>query len=217
MIYDFFTMSSGRVWSLANYPFNFWTKLLTKAIISYQEPDLEALCANLRHLLPRLPKRGPDAAYAFNEDVRLPYFRLQKIGEGAISLSSQQATSLPFALATGAAAAAEEPLPLSRLIDVVNERFDTVFNEGNQLFFDQITAVALRSDVLAQAAAANSAEKLALVFGSLLETLFIERMDQNVGVFSRYMSGSHFQDMVRRVLAVDGYKQFQKRLLADSE
>ncbi|HET9505370.1 MAG TPA: DEAD/DEAH box helicase family protein [Hymenobacter sp.] len=183
-------------------------------IIPYQESDLETLCAYLRHLLPRLPKRGPEATYAFDEEVRLQYFRLQKIGEGAIALHGEPATPLPLPLATGTATVAEEPLAFSRLVDIVNERFGTEFNEGDQLFFDQIAAVALRSDVLQQAAVANSAEKFALVFGSLLETLFIERMDQNVDIFSRYMSDGQFQEMVRHLLATDIYKQFRQQVSA---
>lgn len=117
-------------------------------------------------------------------------------------------------VATGTASVVEEPLALSRLIDVVNERFGTEFNEGDQLFFDQIVEVALRSAVLRQAAQANPSDKFALVFGAMLETLFIERMDQNVDIFSRYMSDGQFQEMVRHLLAVDVYKQFRQQVAA---
>ena len=37
----------------------------------------------------------------------------------------------------------EEAVPLSRLIDVVNDRFGTDFNQADQLFFDQIIEAAI--------------------------------------------------------------------------
>ncbi|GAA4355952.1 DEAD/DEAH box helicase family protein [Hymenobacter saemangeumensis] len=184
-------------------------------IIPYQESDLERLCAYLRHLLPRLPQRTTDAAYNFDEEVRLQFFRLQKIGEGSIALSGVAAQPLHGPVATGTGSVVEEPLALSRLIDVVNERFGTEFNEGDQLFFDQIVEVALRSDVLRQAAQANPSDKFALVFGAMLETLFIERMDQNVDIFSRYMSDGIFQSTVGSWLALDVYKRLQQLAKAE--
>jgi hypothetical protein len=40
----------------------------------------------------------------------------------------------------------------SQLIDVVNERFGTDFNQADQLFFDQIVEAAMTDDALRQAA-----------------------------------------------------------------
>ena len=54
-------------------------------VIPYQDSDLERLYVFLRHLAAKLPRRsGPD--YQFDDDVRLEYYRLQKISEGSISL-----------------------------------------------------------------------------------------------------------------------------------
>ena len=55
-------------------------------IIPYQDSDLEKLFIFIRHLLPKLPKRNAGAVYNFDDTVRLEYYRLQKIGEGSISL-----------------------------------------------------------------------------------------------------------------------------------
>ena len=40
----------------------------------------------------------------------------------------------------------EEPMLLSQLIDVVNGRFGTDFNQADQLFFDQIVEAAISDD-----------------------------------------------------------------------
>ena len=55
-------------------------------------------------------------------------------------------------------------MPLSQLIDVINERFGTDFNQADQFFFDQIVEAAVGDDGLRQAAAVNPEEKFRLVF-----------------------------------------------------
>ena len=57
-----------------------------------------------------------------------------------------------------------QPVTLSQLIDLVNERFGTDFNQADQLFFDQIVAAAMADDGLRQAAAVNPGDKFELVF-----------------------------------------------------
>ena len=53
-------------------------------VIPYQDSDLERLYVYLRHLSAKLPRRRSGPAYRFDDEVRLEYYRLQKIGEGSI-------------------------------------------------------------------------------------------------------------------------------------
>ena len=126
--------------------------------------------------------------------MRLEYYRLQKISEGSISLEGRRGASASTARPRSAAACVrEQPVPLSQLIDVVNERFGTDFNQADQLFFDQIVEAAMTDDGLRQAAAVNPGDKFELVFRNLLEELFVERMDQNEEIFVRFMNDVPFQ------------------------
>ena len=72
-------------------------------IILIQNSDLERLYVFLRHLATKLPKRGSGPSYQFDDEVRLQYYRLQKISEGSISLSEGQANRLdgPAEVGTG--------------------------------------------------------------------------------------------------------------------
>ena len=93
----------------------------------------------------------------------------------------------------GSGLAREDAVPLSRLIDVINERFGTDFNQADQFFFDQIVEAAVGDDGLRQAAAVNPEEKFRLVSKNLLDHMFVERLDQNEEVFVRYMNDTPFQ------------------------
>ena len=200
----------GRLWAFRNlYAF-------LSQIIPYQDSELERLYTFLRHLAPKLPKRGSGPAYHFDDDIRLEYYRLQKISEGSISLKEGTSRPLNGPTEVGSGLMREEPVPLSRLIDVINERFGTEFIDADQLFFDQIVEAAIRDDSLQQAAQANPVDKFQLVFRQVLESLFIERMDMNEDIFARFMNEPEFQDLVTKGLGQKVYDRLLK-LVLDSE
>jgi type I restriction enzyme R subunit len=178
-------------------------------IIPYQDTDLERLYVFLRHLATKLPKVDGGAAYQFDDRIRLEYYRLQKISEGSISLAGGQANRLDGPSELGTGVLHEDSVPLSRLIDVVNDRFGTDFNQADQLFFDQIVEAAVADAALKQAAAVNPGDKFELVFKNLLEALFVERMDQNEEIFARFMNDTSFQAAVTGWLSSEAYNKLR--------
>jgi type I restriction enzyme R subunit len=179
-------------------------------VIPYQDTDLEKLYVFLRHLGSKLPRRKGGPSYQFDDDVRLEYYRLQKISEGSISLREGKASPLDGPSEVGSGLVREERVALSQLIYLLNERFSTQFNEADQLFFDQIVEAAIADDGLKQAAAVNPADKFELVFKNLLEALFVERMDQNEDIFVRFMNDPAFQKLVTAWLSTEAYKKLRR-------
>jgi type I restriction enzyme, R subunit len=178
-------------------------------IIPYQDSDLEKLYVFLRHLAPKLPRRRRGPAYNFDDDIRLEYYRLQKISEGSINLKEGDARALDGPTEVGSGLVREAPVALSKLIDIVNERFGTDFNQADQLFFDQIVEAAIIDEKMKQAATVNPGDKFELVFKNLLETLFVERMDQNEEIFAKFMNDAAFQKVVTGWLASEVYKRLR--------
>jgi type I restriction enzyme, R subunit len=178
-------------------------------IIPYQDSDLEKLYVFLRHLSTKLPRRRSGIVYQFDDDVRLEYYRLQKISEGSINLREGSASPLDGPSEVGSGIVREEPVALSRLIDIVNERFGTDFAQADQLFFDQIVEIAIADEGLMRAAVVNPGDKFELVFKNLLETLFVERMDQNEEIFVRFMNDKPFQKEVTSWMASEAYRRLR--------
>lgn len=100
-----------------------------------------------------------------------------------------------------------EEVELSRLIDVINERFGTDFKPADQLFFEQIREEAISDTAIQQAAMVNSLEIFGYVFDKALEDKFIDRMDQNHKIFARYMNGKNFQRLVSEWMQRQVYDQ----------
>jgi type I restriction enzyme R subunit len=154
-------------------------------------------------------------SYQFDDEVRLEYYRLQKISEGSINLSDGQTNRLDGPSEVGSGVLHEEAMPLSRLIDVVNDRFGTDFNQADQLFFDQIVEAAISDNALREAAAVNPGDKFELVFKNLLEALFVERMDQNEEIFARFMNDKSFQKVVTGWLSSVAYRKLRPATLGE--
>ena len=137
-------------------------------IIPYQDSDLEKLFIFLRHLSLKLEKRNNESQYNFDDSVRLEYYRLQKISEGSISLSEGTKYKLDGPVDIATSMVREDEVPFSRLVDTINEKFGTDFNQADQYFFDQIVETAVLDETIISAARSNSQEKLMLVFKNLL-------------------------------------------------
>lgn len=176
-------------------------------VIPYQDSDLERAYVFLRHLASKLPRRSNQGQYDFDNEVRLEYYRLQKISEGSIDLKDGYAQPLDGPTAVGTAVLRDAQVKLSQLINIVNERFGTDFNQADQLFFDQIIEAASRSEELQQAAKVNSADKFTLLLNRFLESLFVERMDQNEAIFARYMNDESFKKVVADWLTKEIYSK----------
>ncbi|MBN8213795.1 MAG: type I restriction endonuclease subunit R [Xanthomonadales bacterium] len=177
-------------------------------VIPYQDSDLEKLFTYLRHLALKLPKRKSGPTYQFDEEVELDYYRLQKISEGSISLFEGYAKPLDGPREVGSGMVREEHVSLSRLIDIINQRFGGELNEADQLFFDQIAEAASMNEALQKAAQVNSLDKFQLVFRQVLESLFIERMELNEELFTDYMGKPEMQELVSKSLGSQVYDRF---------
>lgn len=92
----------------------------------------------------------------------------------------------------------DEHVSLSRLIDMIHQRFGGELNEADQLFFDQIAEAASQNESLQKAAEVNSLDKFQLVFRQVLESLFIERMELNEELFTDYMGKPEMQELVSK-------------------
>lgn len=175
-------------------------------ILPYQDSEWEKLYSYLRFLLPKLPRGGDTRRVEIDDDVALKYYRLEKISDGSIGLKDGEAQALRGATAVGTGRPDEE-VPLSSLVEKLNERFGTQFTQADQLFFDQIRETAVANDQLVQAAQANNEANFAAVFKRQLESLFIERMEGNEEIFTRLMNDKTFHRMAADYLAGEVYRR----------
>lgn len=141
--------------------------------------------------------------------MALKYYRLQKISEGTIRLEAGIDSEVNGPTAVGTSKGESPQVELSQLIDIINERFGTDFKFADQLFFDQTREEAIANENLRQVAHANLYEGFHLVFRKVLEDLFIDRMEQNEGIFAKFMNDPEFKAVVEDGLGRQVYDQIR--------
>lgn len=178
-------------------------------VIPYGDSGLEKLYTFGRVLLRALPRDQDDERHRVEEDVELQYYRLQKISEGAIDLSGGAAEPLKGPTEVGTGRSDDRQVPLSELVEQLNERFGTRFTEADRLFFEQVTASAVGDAALQAAARANTLENFAYVFARELERLLVERMDGNEQIVRRIMTDCPFRDTAAEHLMREVYTRIR--------
>lgn len=175
---------------------------------------MEKLFIFLRHLSSKLPKRNTGPNYNFDDSVRLEYYRLQKISEGSISLNTPKEYKLDGPTDTATGILREPEVHFSQIVNIINNRFGTEFNQADQYFFDQIVEAAILDEDIIQAAQSNSQDKFTLMFKSILQQLFIERIDQNEDIFARFMEEKDFNKKLTELLAKEAFGKIMKKAIS---
>ncbi|WP_158743038.1 type I restriction endonuclease subunit R [Acidisphaera sp. L21] len=178
-------------------------------ILPYFDEELERLYAFVRNFSAKLPPPGNGAKVTLDDDVALKFFRLQQVSEGTIDLSQGAADPLKGPSDIGTGQRKDIHVPLSTLVDQLNERFGTDFTEADQLFFDQVRAAAERNERIVEAAKANSEANFSAFFGRVLDDLFIQRMEGNDEIFNRVMKDEQFRNIAQQHLAREVYERIR--------
>ncbi len=179
-------------------------------VIPFQDTDLKKRYSYIRFLLTKLAKGDRGSVYDFNDDVALKYYRLQKIREGAIVMEPGARYEVAGPTSVGTDVAWGDEIELSKLIDILNERFGTDFRARDQLVFESIREDAVSEANLRWAALANTMENFGYVFRKALEGLFIDRMDQNEEIAAKFMNENRFRKTVSRHLFKEVYEKIRE-------
>ncbi|BBJ97402.1 type I restriction endonuclease [Xanthomonas campestris pv. campestris] len=184
-------------------------------IVPYQDSDLEKLYTFVRNFMTKLPPADDGKAFVLDDEVSLRYYRMQQLTDGSIDLTQGELYSLKGPTDVGTSRVADEAVSLSSLVEKLNVRFGTDFNEADQLFFDQIKISAEASEQIKEAAKANNLRDFTAYLGRVLDELFIERMEGNEEIFSRIMTDREFRSAASEHLAFEIFEKSRRSLPGD--
>ena len=189
-----------------------WTNLYSflAQIMPFREPDFEKFYAYAKLLLTKLPKRDLSESMKLTDEVAMEYYRLQKIKAGAIDLLSGEERALDGLSEAGIKRAKEEKAPLSEIIDVLNERFGTEFEEADRLFFEQIEAELIKDETLQTQAKVNKLDTFKYAFEEMFIDKLIERMDQNQEIFEKVLEDQVFGGIVKELMMKKVYARLNE-------
>lgn len=179
-----------------------WTNLYAflAQIMPFREPDFEKFYAYAKLLLTKLPKRDLAETMKLTDEIAMEYYRLQKIKDGSIDLITGEEGELDGLTEAGIKRAKEEKAALSEIIDVLNGRFGTEFEEADRLFFSQIEAELVGDATLQIQAKVNKLDTFKYAFEAMFIDKLIERMDQNQEIFEKILENQSFGGLVKELM-----------------
>ncbi len=189
-----------------------WTNLYSflAQIMPFREPEFEKFYAYAKLLLSKLPKRDLSESMKLVDEVAMEYYRLQKIKEGSIDLVTGEDGELDGLSEAGIKRTKEEKATLSEIIDVLNERFGTEFEEADRLFFEQIEAELMEDTTLQTQAKVNKLDTFKYAFEEMFIDKLIERMDQNQEIFEKILEDQSFGTLVKELMMKKIYAQMNE-------
>lgn len=189
-----------------------WTNLYAflSQIMPFIDSEFEKFYAYAKLLQTRLPKRELSESLHLDDEVALEYYRLQKIKEGSIELQKGEEGELSGTSEAGLKRAMDEEALLSEIINVLNDRFGTEFEEADKLFFDQIEAELMEDETLQTQARVNKIDTFKFAFNDKFIDKLIGRMDQNQEIFEKILEDKMFGDLVKELMMRKIYKKLNE-------
>lgn len=189
-----------------------WTNLYAflSQIMPFIDSEFEKFYAYAKLLQTRLPKRELSESLHLDDEVALEYYRLQKIKEGSIELQKGEEGELSGTTEAGLKRAKDEEALLSEIINVLNDRFGTEFEEADKLFFDQIEAELMDDETLKTQARVNKIDTFKFAFHDKFIDKLIGRMDQNQEIFEKILEDKVFGDLVKELMMKKIYKKLNE-------
>ncbi len=186
-----------------------WTNLYAflAQIMPFQEPELEKFYAYAKLLLTKLPKNELSEQLQLSDEIAMEYYRLQKVKDGSIGLVKGEDGKLDGLSEAGIKRAKEEKAPLSEIIEVLNERFATDFEDADRLFFEQIESELIQDKTLQTQAKANQIDTFKYAFEDRFIDKLIERMEQNQEIFDKIVEDNAFGSLVKELMLNKVYEK----------
>ncbi len=175
-----------------------WTNLYAflAQIMPLPDSDLEKFFAYAKLLHSKLPKADISEQLRVTDEVALEYYRLQKMKEGTVALEANRDGELDGISEAEIKRPKDEDAALSEIIDLLNERFGTEFEQADKLFFDRIETEMMQDKTLRTQAEANSLDTFRFPFEELFMNKLIERMEQNRDIFVKIQEDKEFGSLV---------------------
>ena len=179
-------------------------------MLTFADPDLEKLYVFARHLRRLLPAGRDELPREVQQNIDIESFRIQRTGRGRIALERRGGALDPAASKPRAGAAPDEPEPLSRIIEALNERFGLKLGPEHRLTLEQIRS-ALDGDAgLDASARANTRENVRLTFDPKVEDKIQEIVETNFDLYKRITDDPDFGRALKNYLFDDYIRRHRR-------
>ncbi len=153
-------------------------------IISFQDLELEKLYAFGKILLRKLPVRRESLPVDILRQVDLDSYRIELITQGEIRIRESE-RSLEPKQSLEYKTSKEEEEPLSRIIEEMNDRYGTEFNESDKVILMRLKNSLENNEDLKTSARINSEENFKLSFRHMFDEVLLSFISQHFEFYKK--------------------------------
>ena len=165
-------------------------------IVAFGETKLERDYMYCRALATCLRDANTLVRLDLGTEVQLTHLRTEATFDGSLALTSDTG-EITTIFGDGAGKKHDPDLePLSKIIDLLNQRYGTDLGEADQLLFDQFEETWAADDDLAAQARNNTLDNFRLVFDPKFLNTVVSRMDSNEAIFKKILDDDDFRDLL---------------------
>jgi type I restriction enzyme R subunit len=184
-------------------------------VVSFADSSLERDYLYARALAAILPGAN-EGRLDLGSEVELTHLRLEKTFEGPASIDEGGGVVRSIFDGRGSQREAEED-HLSRIIEVINERFGLKLTETDQLLFDQFEESWIADPTLAAQAEQNDLTNFRFAFDKAFMSTIVGRMDANDEIFKRVLDDQDFRDILADYYVRKVYERLRGELNSAAE
>jgi len=178
-------------------------------IVSFADTKLERDYLYARALATMLPG-STEGRLDLGREVELTHLRLEMAFEGSVSLDHGEGEVRTIFDGRGPQHEPEAE-HLSRIIEVINERFGLKLTEADQILFDQFEQAWVEDQTLAIQAKENDLTNFRFAFDKTFESTIVNRMDANSEIFKRLLDDQEFHDIVSEYYLAKVYQRLRQK------
>lgn len=169
-------------------------------IIRLHDAELHKFHAYAKFLLRKLPRDNDPGSVYIDSDVALEYYRLEKIAEAELKLETGTVVPLtPTKFAGTGGVQGKDLVPLSKIIQDLNERYGTNFTEIDKILSQMAEDFAADED-LRKKAQNNSMDNFKYPFDSAFINIVLDRMTENQAFFNKVLDDEKFQQDLKDMM-----------------
>ena len=169
-------------------------------VLTFVDPDLEKLYVFARYLRRLLPPDSDELPREVQQNIDMESFRIQQTSRGRIKLERQGQPLDPAGSKPSGGAVAEEIEALSRIIEVLNERFGLNLGAEHRVALEQIRSALDEDAGLDASARVNTRENVRLTFDPKVEDKIQEIVETNFDLYKRITDDPDFGQALKNFL-----------------
>ena len=179
-------------------------------VLTFADPDLEKLYVFARYLRRLLPPDSEELPREVQQNIDMESFRIQRTGSGQIALERKGSSLDPAGSKPRGGGATEEMEALSRIIEILNERFGLNLGPEHRITLEQIRAALDKDAGLDASARVNTRENVRLTFDPKVEDKIQEIVETNFDLYKRITDDPDFGREVKNFLFDDYIRRHRR-------